>query len=920
MSTTPTCPDCGAPLDPAARGLCPRCLAELAIALDAPESGANVEMPSGPAGNGDAAAQPRGQAGGELPALGGLTERPGSVIGRYKLLEEIGEGGFGVVYLAEQVEPVRRQVALKIIKPGMDTREVVARFEVERQALALMDHPNIAKVLDGGTTETGRPYFVMELVRGISITEYCDQEALSTIERLQIFMEVCHAVQHAHQKGIIHRDLKPGNILVTQSDGNPVPKIIDFGVAKALGHKLTEKTLFTVFQRIMGTPAYMSPEQAELSGLDIDTRSDIYSLGVLLYELLTGVTPFDAETLGRAALDEVRRIIRDTDPPKPSTRLQTLGGRLPEVAKRRHTEPVTLSRMVRGDLDWIVMKCLEKDRVRRYDTADGLAADLKRHLCHEPVLAVSPSSLYRAGKFIRRHRLAFAAASAVAGALVIGALVATWQAVRATRAERLATERFQESAAITKFLTGVFQSPDPARDGRTITVAEALDKAVKDLDSNLAGQPALRTELLSVLGETYYGLALYTNAISLQERVREYCLATAGPEAPDTLNAMVYLAASYEMGGRPADALGLLERVAPLLRKVRGLEHPDTLQAMGNLAAQYTRSGRWAEALPIEEQVLALRRKLLGPKNRDTLTAMGNLAGTYRMIGSLDKGLQVQAEVLSLRREVLGPKDPDTLAAMTDLAGYLDALGRVEEAIPLQERSVELKREVLPPNHRFLGIALENLASMYEQVGRATQGLKLREEQLELCRRFKSPDDPETLWAMANLASAFEAVGRPGEALMLREEWLSVWGKVRREDNPAAWNGMIGVAASYRATNRLEEAIALNRSALEGFKRTTGATNEYTLNAMTELAITLRMAGNTEAISLETDALRLKRQYLRKGHPMLLESLDNLAQCYEQCNRIPDAEPLRRELAELKANAKSKQRRAGESPTVPAVP
>jgi len=327
-----------------------------------------------------------------------------TLIGCYKPLRKIGEGGFGVVYVAEQLEPVRRKVALKVIKAGMDTREVIARFEAERQALALMDHPNIAKVLDSGTTGTGRPYFVMELVPGIPITDYCDQHNLPTRERLELFIKVCHAVQHAHQKGIIHRDLKPSNILVTLHDGEPVPKVIDFGVAKALGQKLTEKTLFTSFRQMIGTPAYMSPEQAEMSGLDVDMRSDIYSLGALLYELLTGVTPFDREQLAKAALDEIRQMIRETEPPRPSTRLRTLGNKLTGVAKCRCTEPVALSRLVRGDLDWIVMKCLEKNRTRRYDTASALSQDLVCHLNHQPVSAVPPTTVCRLSKFIGRHK------------------------------------------------------------------------------------------------------------------------------------------------------------------------------------------------------------------------------------------------------------------------------------------------------------------------------------------------------------------------------------------------------------------------------------------------------------------------------------------------------------------------------------
>ena len=381
---------------------------------------------------------------------------PGTVIGRYKLLEEIGEGGFGQVFMAQQEQPVHRMVALKIIKAGMDTREIIARFEAERQALALMDHPNIARVLDAGATESGRPYFVMEIVRGMPITEYCDQNQVPTAERLRLFMKVCAAVQHAHQKGIIHRDLKPTNILVTEIDGQPVPKIIDFGVAKALGQKLTEKTLFTSFQQMIGTPAYMSPEQAALSGVDVDTRSDIYSLGVLLYELLTGVTPFDAGTLRDASLDEVRRLIRETEPPKPSTRLRTLGEKLSPVARKRQIEPSALSRLLHGDLDWIVMKALEKDRSRRYETANALAEDIEHHLSHRPVRASPPRTAYRMRKFVRRYRMGVAVTGTVTLALVAGLLLATAGFIRASRernralnAERLAeTHRRQSEATL----------------------------------------------------------------------------------------------------------------------------------------------------------------------------------------------------------------------------------------------------------------------------------------------------------------------------------------------------------------------------------------------------------------------------------------------------------------------------------------
>ncbi|MBI4323828.1 MAG: protein kinase [Chloroflexi bacterium] len=378
-----------------------------------------------------------------------IGERPGDRVGSYKLLQQIGEGGVGVVFMAEQEEPLRRRVALKVLKPGMDTKSVIARFESERQALALMDHPNIAKVLDAGSTATGRPYFVMELVRGIRITEYCDQNRLPTRERLALVIQVCQAIQHAHQKGIIHRDIKPSNLLVTSHDGAPVPKVIDFGIAKAIDQRLTDKTFFTEFQSFMGTPAYMSPEQAEMSGLDVDTRTDIYSLGVLLYEMLSGKTPFDAQELVSSGLDGMRRTIREREPSPPSTRFRTL----PEAertttAHRQQAEPARLTRLLRGDLDWIVLKALEKDRTRRYATANGLAQDLRRYLDNEPILARPPSATYRFQKLVRRNKLVFAGAGAVAIALLIGLAFSTWQFIEKSAAYRRTMHAEQEQSRL----------------------------------------------------------------------------------------------------------------------------------------------------------------------------------------------------------------------------------------------------------------------------------------------------------------------------------------------------------------------------------------------------------------------------------------------------------------------------------------
>ncbi len=457
-----------------------------------------------------------------------LKEGPGSKIGRYKLLQEIGTGGFGIVYMAEQQEPVRRTVALKIIKPGMDTREVIARFEAERQALALMDHPNIARVLDAGATDSGRPYFVMELVKGVPVTEFCDKNNFSTAQRLKLLITICQAVQHAHQKGVIHRDLKPSNVMVTLHDGKPVPKVIDFGISKAISSKLTEKTLFTRYGQMIGTPQYMSPEQAEMSGLDVDTRSDVYSLGVMLYELLTGSTPLAIEQLRDAGYGEVLRLIQESEAPKPSTRLSTLSDRLTVICKQRSTNERALSMLLRGDLDWIVMKALEKDRSRRYDTANALAEDITRHLNDEPVLAGAPSSLYLAKKLIRRNRGLFAASLAIAASLLIGCglmLVGLLKANREARDAALASEKAVEARnqaaasandarreadnarQVLTLISDMLEKASPEENAnKEMTVRQMLGAFTKDLDQTKLG-PDVEAEIRLTIGKTYLALS-----------------------------------------------------------------------------------------------------------------------------------------------------------------------------------------------------------------------------------------------------------------------------------------------------------------------------------------------------------------------------------------------------------------------------
>jgi tetratricopeptide (TPR) repeat protein len=643
-------------------------------------------------------------------------ESPGDRIGRYKLLQEIGEGGCGTVYLAEQEEPVRRRVALKVIKLGMDTKEVIARFEAERQALAIMDHPNIARILDAGSTEAGRPFFVMELVRGVRVTDFCDQNSLSVVERLGLFLQICQAVQHAHQKGIIHRDIKPSNILVTLNDGVAVPKVIDFGISKAMEGRLTDSTVFTVLQQFIGTPAYMSPEQAELSGIDIDTRSDIYSLGVLLYELLAGRPPFDPRALAQAGLDEMRRIIREVEPPTPSRYLSALsGGELAAVARMHGTDPGRLIALVRGDLDWIVMRCLEKNRTRRYETPAALAADITRHLGHEAVLARPPSRAYRVGRFARRNRLALGAAAALALALVAGSVISALQAVRATRAERLASlERGKaddERARVEDLLTFMLGDlrAQLERVGRLDVLEAVGDKAMAyfaalspgDLDDTTLTRHA---EALTQIGETRMAQGHYAEAgAAFKEAYGRACvLAARHPRNGDMLfergQAEYWIGYVHYKRGESAAAKEWLTRYYETCKELVSLDpsrpawQGELAYGLHNLAVVLEELGEWEPARSDALAELAVLEKMIA-SDPGNLDLQGRLADAHSWLGEFAERQGDLAEALrqyesqAMQAERLAESDPGTVGRRYDEANALMfevyagmALGKYPEA------------------------------------------------------------------------------------------------------------------------------------------------------------------------------------------------------------------------------------------------
>lgn len=841
-------------------------------------------------------------------------ETAGDLIDRYKLIAQIGEGGMGTIWMAEQLEPVKRRVALKVIKLGMDTKQVIARFEAERQALAMMDHSNIARVFDAGATASGRPYFVMEYIEGVPILDYCDKEKVDTKSRLKLFMSVCQAIQHAHQKGVIHRDIKPSNVLVTLQDGVAVPKVIDFGIAKATNVELATKTLFTEQFQVVGTPAYMSPEQADLSGLDIDTRSDIYSLGVLLYELLTGTTPFDIKGLLSKGFAEMMRTIREVEPHKPSTRVSTLGETATRIALLRSVDADKLRSQLRGDLDWIVMKCLEKNRTRRYETATGLADDIKRHLDDQPVTAGAPSTGYRLYKFVMRNRVQVLAAGAVMLALLLGVVAFAWKAREAerqrdaavvakdaevtqrkladlARADAVAQRAYAEeqeaearkqaaeakkqasiAEAVSNFLADMLSAVDPnnllvdpvtkkpLRD--KVTVLQAIAATIKELDGGaLSDQPLVEAGVRDAIGTTLLWLANYQEAgRNLQKSLelrRAHLPAGHAEIARSTRNLGLF----HREQNKLVEAEASYREALEMYRAARPDKHPDLAIVMNDLATILQDQNKLGEAGEFFREALGIVRAAFPPKHKHIAVALSNYALLLRDTGKLAEAEPLFREALEIFRAVHAAGHPDIAACLDNLGAVLQQLNKTEEAEPLCRESLEIARGAFPEGHPNIGAALNNLGQVLRAQGKFAQAEPLFGESLKIARASLPPRHPNLALTLNNLASVMQSLNKHAESEPLHREALEIRRASLPEGHPYIAQSLGNLGALYWRLEKFDEAVPLLEEAIAIQESAFGRGNRRTQLSIATLGRVHKDAGRfVDAIPLLEEAYEASKR------------------------------------------------------------
>jgi non-specific serine/threonine protein kinase/serine/threonine-protein kinase len=815
----------------------------------------------------------------------------GTMIGPYRLIRILGAGGMGEVWLAEQTSPVHRLVALKVIKPGMDSRQVLARFEAERQALALMVHPAIAAVFDGGVTAAGRPYFVMEYVQGEPITTYCDRHRLNVRERLALFDQVCDGVQHAHQKGVIHRDLKPSNVLVTIIDDHAAAKIIDFGVAKATAQPLTERTLFTELGVLIGTPEYMSPEQAEMGALDIDTRTDIYALGVILYELLTGFLPIDRAMLREAGLDGLRRLIREQEPTKPSTRITSAVPASGEAARNRHSEPGRLARVLRGDLDWIALKALEKDRTRRYGSASEFVADIRRFLNNEPVLAGPPGAMYRIRKFVRRHPTGLAASGGLLIVLIAFGL-AMWIQARRVAAERDVAARERDRAEqVSAFLVSLFQASDPDRSkGAAITARDLLDRGVQRLQSELGDQPQTRATLLHAIGAAYGALGQNAAAQSALEQALSLRKTLTGPARADLADTINELGRVSGNRGDIARQEAMYREALQLRQEILGPEHVKIAQSLNNIGVVAFEHGQFSEAEQFFRRAVSMATRVGGPADVAgfEVSVAAALSRQYRNQEALD----LMRDSTARLQQALGSEHTRTQMAMNNLGRQLFFAGKYAEAEAMQREVLSVRRKLLGPDHLDVAAALFVLGDTIGAAGRAAEAESVLGQSVAMQQRLLAKPTVTLAWTRHALAGVLLRQGKYDEAEGTYRAAVDTFTKAddsAREDRSFALEGL---GHTFYARHKLAEAERAFREALAERKAANAVPFSLAWSQAPLGRVLCERGAPAEGIALVEAALKGRGADARPDDALVAETRVAMGTCLVAARRFDEAQTV----------------------------
>jgi eukaryotic-like serine/threonine-protein kinase len=826
-------------------------------------------------------------------------------IGPYQLIRKLGEGGMGQVWLAEQTAPIHRQVALKLIRVGRYDDAVLQRFYAERQSLAMMDHPAIAKVFDAGATSDGQPYFVMEYVPGQPITDYCDSKRLNIRKRLELFIKVCEGVQHAHQKAVMHRDLKPANILVVEVDGKPMPRIIDFGLAKTASPQLDGETLVTQAGGWVGTPGYMSPEQADPGVMDVDTRTDVYSLGAVLYVLLTGSRPFENKS---QRFDEFLRWLREEDPLRPSTRVDA-DKETSRSTEACGAEPEQLVGLLRGDLDWITMKALERDRARRYGSPLELAADIGRYLANEPVIARPASVGYRARKYVLRHKALVAGTSAVFLVLVAGVITSTWEAVKARRAEVRSKQESAIAQAVSDFLqndllaqasannqSGPSVKPDP-----DLKVRTALDRAAQRIEGKFAKQPEVEAAVRDTIGQTYNSLGIYPEARKQLERALTLRRNVLGQDNPETLRTQVNLGRVALGDGKFPEAEELFSKALDASRRVLGPENPDTLRFMNRLGSVYYQEGKLPQSEATYASALETARRVLGPDNPDTLDSLRGVAVTRARLGKYSEAETSFSQLLEIQKRRLGPEHPATIDAMKNLASIYNWQAKYAQSEALYTQTIEIATRVLGPEHPDTLACMGNLAGTYDDDGKYAESEALQRKTLELRSRVLGPEHRGTLWSMQELTHALFHQRKFAEAAALDAQALEIQRKVLGPDHPDTLDTMNSLSLIFEQLGKFREGETLSSQTLEIQRRSLGPESPDTLQSLGNLAsFKMDLGEYAEAETLCRQAMEVQRRVVGPEHPETLEVMDNLGLALMYQGKYGEAESVLNRLLEIR--------------------